>query len=229
MKLAIMQPYFMPYIGYWQLLYSVDKFVVYDDVNYIKSGWINRNNILIGGKKQLFSIKLSGASSFKLINEVSILDDFVKFVKTIDLNYRKAPYYEDVFNNITKIINFDKSNLAKFIYNSINIIRNYLDIKTELLLSSELSKDNSLKAQSKVIDICKRLKADTYYNMIGGKDLYSVDVFRENGIDLKFIQTKFIPYAQFNNEFIAGLSIIDIMMFNDVKTIQKMLGEYSLE
>jgi hypothetical protein len=223
-----MQPYFLPYIGYWQLVCAVDKFVLYDDVNYIKGGWINRNNILANGKKQRFTIRLDDSSSFKLIKEIGILDDFKKFQKTIQMNYHKAPHFDAVMKIIAEIIHFDKSDVGKFIYNSVRVIAGYLGITTELLLSSELDKDNSLKAQSKVIDICKRLGASEYYNAIGGTDLYSVDVFRENGIGLKFIQTRFTPYAQFNNEFVAGLSILDIMMFNDVEAIQKMLLEYSL-
>jgi hypothetical protein len=228
MKLAIMQPYFLPYIGYWQLIHAVDKFVLYDDVNYIKGGWINRNNILANGKKQRFTIRLDDSSSFKLIKEIGILDDFIKFQKTIQMNYHKAPYFDAVMRIIAEIIGFDKSDTGKFIYNSVRVIADYLGITTELLLSSDLDKDNSLKAQDKVIDICKKLGASEYYNAIGGTDLYSVDVFGENGIDLKFIQTRFTPYTQFKNEFVAGLSILDIMMFNDAETIQKMLGEYSL-
>ena len=86
MKLGIMQPYFMPYIGYFQLIKAVDKYVVYDDVNYIKGGWVNRNNILVNGEKKMFTITLKGASAYKHFNEIEIGDDFRKFMKTLELN-----------------------------------------------------------------------------------------------------------------------------------------------
>ncbi|MDR1134942.1 MAG: WbqC family protein [Clostridiales Family XIII bacterium] len=228
MKLAIMQPYFLPYIGYWQLIYAVDKFVIYDDVNYIKGGWINRNNILAGSKKQLFTIKLKGASSFKLINQTDILDDFIKFRKTIQTNYAKAPYFSRVMKLVTEILDFDGENLAAFLRNSIELVAEYVGINTELLISSDIKKDPTLKAQDRVIDICTGLGAAEYYNAIGGTGLYSPEDFRAKGIDLKFMKTSFTPYKQFKNEFVPGLSIIDIMMFNDVEAIQKMLGEYTL-
>lgn len=96
MKIGIMQPYFMPYIGYWQLIKEVDLYVIFDDVNYIKKGWINRNNILVHDKRHLFTISLQGASQNKLINEIAVSDDFIKFKKTISMAYSKAPYYKQV-------------------------------------------------------------------------------------------------------------------------------------
>ena len=98
MKLGIMQPYFVPYIGYWQLMNAVDKYVIYDDVNFIKRGWINRNNILVNGKAQLFTISLNRASQNRLINEIEIGDDFQNFLRTIEMAYKKAPYFDEVYN-----------------------------------------------------------------------------------------------------------------------------------
>ena len=114
MKLGIMQPYFLPYIGYFQLIKAVDKYVIYDDVNYIKKGWINRNNILCNGQAHLFSISLRGASQNKLINEIEISDDFSKFRKMIELSYRKAPYFEEVFKLLNSIIDYPNKNLFSF-------------------------------------------------------------------------------------------------------------------
>ena len=108
MTIGIMQPYFMPYIGYWQLLASVDIYVIYDDVNYIKKGWINRNNILVNNDKQLFTISLNGASQNKLINEITIADDFTKLRKTITMAYHKAPYYNNIMNLLDDIFEISK-------------------------------------------------------------------------------------------------------------------------
>ena len=228
MKLGIMQPYFMPYIGYWQLMAAVDTYVIYDDVNFIKKGWINRNNILVNNTKQLFTIALEGASQNKLINEISIADDFVKLRKTIAMAYRKAPYYNDTMELLNDIFAFESKNLAKFLENSIRLMAEYLGFKTEILLSSNLDKDNSLKGQEKILDICKCLNADIYYNAIGGQELYDVDKFKANGIDLYFVKTELNDYQQFNNEFVPGLSIIDVLMFNALDEVKDLIKQYTL-
>lgn len=228
MKLGIMQPYFLPYIGYFQLIKAVDKYVIYDDVNYIKGGWINRNNILVNKNKNLFTIMLKDASSNKLINEIEICDNFKKIKKTIEMNYKKAPFYDDVYLLLERIFSYDNKNLAKFIANSIVEISKYLNIDTEILISSEINKDNSLKAQDKVIDICKNLGANMYINAIGGQDLYNYDDFERNGITLNFIKTNEIKYKQFDNDFIPFLSIIDVLMFNSIEDVNKLLDDYEL-
>lgn len=228
MKIAIMQPYFLPYIGYFQLINSVDKFICYDDVNYINKGWINRNNILFNGQKKIFTISLSGASQNKLINEIEISDDFDKFIKTIRLNYFKAPYFNETMEVIEKIKYFDNRNLSLFIKNSLELILDYLNITTELLLSSEIPKDNNLKGQNKILAICKELNATSYINPIGGVELYNKDDFKKEGIRLDFIKASPIVYKQFNNDFVPWLSIIDVLMFNSVAEVNEMLDKYEL-
>lgn len=231
MKLGIMQPYFFPYIGYWQLINAVDKYVMYDDVNFIKGGWINRNRILINGEAKMINVQMHGASSNKLINEVGLLENKVydkKLLKTIESCYKKAPYFEKVFPIIKDIITQNKKKLAKYLENSIKKICKYLDINTQLIVSSSLNKNNDLKGQDKVIEICKILKADEYYNAIGGQELYCYDDFVAKNIKLSFLKTGMVEYNQFNNEFVSNLSIIDVMMFNSVEDIKEMLGHYEL-
>lgn len=218
----------MPYIGYFQLMNAVDRFVVYDDVNYINRGWINRNNLLIGGKSQLFTISLGKASQNKLINEIEIIDDFKKFMRTVEMNYRKAPYFDAVFALLGKIVSFSEKQVAKFIMNSLYMIADYLHMETEFMMSSSIEKDNDLHGQEKILEICKKLGAGTYINPIGGVDLYDKECFRNEGIELHFIKTQFTPYRQFGNEFVAGLSMIDVMMFNSVEHIRLMLDDYKL-
>ncbi|RUR38704.1 hypothetical protein ELS18_07480 [Clostridium perfringens] len=231
MKVGIMQPYFLPYIGYWQLLNAVDKYVIYDDVNFIKGGWINRNRMLVNGEPKLFNIQMQGASPNKLINEIEVSNNKVwkkKLLKTIENSYRKAPFYTDVFPIIEEIINYDECNLAKYLANSIKKVCNYLNIETELIVSSTLYKDNSLKSQEKVIEICKELKATEYYNAIGGQELYSYENFEADGIKLSFLKTNEIIYKQFDNIFISNLSILDILMFNSIQEIKLFLENYEL-
>ena len=228
MTLAIMQPYLFPYIGYWQLINTADTFVIYDDVNFIKQGYINRNSILVNKKKQLFTLELIQASANKLINEIQIGRNRAKILKTIKQNYIKAPYFKTVYPILEDIFNQDEQNLAKFIGYSLQHISDYLQIETKLIYSSDIKKDNSLKAQDKVIHICKILKATHYINAIGGQELYSKERFKSENIQLNFIKTKLLEYKQFDNEFIPYLSIIDIMMFNDIHDIKMMLNSYEL-
>lgn len=219
----------MPYIGYFQLMKAVDKYVIYDDVNYIKGGWINRNNILINSEKRLFTIALDGASPNKKINEILIKDDFTKFLRSLELSYHKAPYFEQGISLMRDILKFEDKNLSLFIGNSFRAISNYLDFNTEFLYSSKIEKDNELRAEKKVISICKSLGANEYYNAIGGKELYSKENFDTNGLKLHFLKTNQIEYKQFNNVFVPNLSIIDIFMFNSKANINQFLDNYTLE
>ena len=228
MTLGIMQPYFMPYIGYWQLMAAVDTYVVYDDVNYIKGGWVARNNILLNGQKHMFTITLNGASPNKLFNEITIRDDFKKFSRLIESAYKKAPYYEEVCALLERIYSFEDRSLGAFMMNSFQVVLDYLEIDTKLLLSSTIAKDNSLRGKDKVKHICHLLGADTYYNAIGGQDLYDKEDFKADGIDLYFVQTNLVPYIQSTNDFVPGLSIIDVLMYNGMEGTKKLLNEYSL-
>lgn len=231
MKLGIMQPYFIPYIGYWQLMNAVDKYVIYDDVNFIKGGWINRNRILVNGKPKYFNIPIVGASPFKLIYEVNVNNDeklIAKNLRIIEAAYKKAPYFADGYQLIERILRCGKENLATYITESFRILCSYLDIRTLLILSSELDKNCNLKGQEKVIEICNLLEADEYYNAIGGQKLYSFSEFEKNEIILKFLQTDEIYYRQYENDFQSDLSIIDVIMFNSRDKIKQMLDKYTL-
>jgi len=231
MRLGIMQPYLFPYIGYWQLINAVEKYIIYDDVNYIKGGWINRNRILIAGQPCCFTLKLQKATQNKLINEHTILDDVEhrrKMLLTLKHAYTGATYFRTVYPMLEKIILHDQNNLAQFLFFSIKTICEYLGINTEILVSSNIEKDNSLKAQEKVIAICKTMEATNYINAIGGQSLYSCAAFAEENIKLNFLQTKNCSYKQFDNEFVPNLSIIDVMMFNSTQEIRRLLGEYDL-
>lgn len=230
MKVGIMQPYFMPYIGYFQLMKAVDKYVVYNDVSYIKGGWVARNNILIGGQKHLIGINLQGASPNKLFTEIQIKDDFKKFVKTLKYNYSKAPFFNPVMELMDAVVSFPNKRLDLFLANSFRLILSYLDIQTELVLSSDIEKDNSLKGMDKVLEICRKLDADTYYNAIGGQELYDRGTFRNHHITLYFVQTDAnLSYKQFGNMlFVPNLSIIDVLMFNSPDETNRLLNQYEL-
>ena len=228
MKLGIMQPYLFPYIGYFQLISAVDKFIIYDDVSYIKQGWINRNRILLNGKAFLFTLHLSGASSFKLINEIELANNRDKLLKTFKQAYVSAPFFNEIYPIIEKIFTKNDNNLSRFLINSIFEIVKHIKINTQILISSQVRKNNDLKGQEKIIDICRNLGVDHYINAIGGMELYSRDRFERGGIKLSFIKSKPISYKQFNNDFVSWLSIIDVMMFSSREQIQEMLNAYEL-
>lgn len=231
MKIGIMQPYFFPYIGYWQLLNAVDTYVIYDDVNYIKGGWINRNRILAGGAPHYLNLPLTGASPNKKINEIDVNKNdrlLGKGLQTLRYNYRKAPRFKEVYPVIEAAFSCRETNLAGFITESMRLVCGYLGIGTEMVVSSAIHKNNELIGQEKVLEICRILGADTYLNAIGGKELYSRDGFIKNGITLYFLKTGDIRYEQFGHPFQGNLSIIDVMMFNSVERIREMLTQYIL-
>ncbi|MDP4145749.1 MAG: WbqC family protein [Bacillota bacterium] len=233
MKVGIMQPYLFPYLGYFQLINAVDKFVVYDDVQYMKGGWINRNRILINGSVNTFTLRIK-KDDFRLnINQRYLVENYQyenkKILKSIELAYKKATYYDNVIGLIKDILMYDETNLSKFITNSIIQICKYLELDTEIILSSTIEKEHMDDAQDKVIQVNKLLDADTYINAIGGKELYSKSIFKANGLNLYFIKMNNVTYKQFNNEFIPCLSIIDVLMFNSKKSIKELLNQYTLD
>ncbi len=227
MRLAIMQPYFMPYIGYFQLLHSVDEFVVYDNIEFTKKGWINRNRILVNGKDAYITIPLKNDSDYLVVSERYLADTWItdrkKMLNRITESYRKSTCFTVVYPLIEKIILFEDFNLFNFILNSINVVKEYLGISTPIIIASDVKIDHHLKSQNKVIEICKARSANIYINPIGGQDLYSRESFRENDIELKFIKSGDIIYKQFNNDFIPALSIMDVMMFNPPSEIKNIL------
>ena len=228
-----MQPYIFPYIGYFQLINAVDKFVVYDDVNFIKQGWINRNNILVQGKPYLFTLPLIKQSSFSKINEIfinNILYDSwkKKTLRTLEQSYKKAPFFKDVYDLVDNVLDVgDKEiDIATIATKSLVETSKYLEINTEFVFSSSIYDNDELSGKTRVINICKKENATSYINPIGGQELYDKVFFKENGLDLSFIKTLPIEYNQFKNEFAPWLSIIDVLMFNSIEEIKLLLNKY---
>jgi len=230
MKIGIMQPYFLPYIGYFQLINAVDVFVIYDNIKYTKKGWINRNRFLQNGKDTLFSIPLKKDSDFLDINKRYLADNFnkQKFLEQFRLAYIKSDEFLNVMPVLEMCVLYDNTNLFDYIFNSVKIVCEYLSIKTSLHVSSQVDINHELKGQEKVIEICKKMKATSYINAIGGLELYSKEIFNNNGIELGFIKSKEIMYRQFEHQFIPWLSIVDVMMFNSKEKISDFLNQYTI-
>ena len=229
MIIAANQPYFLPYISYWQLINAADVFYIGDNYAYIKRGWINRNRILFRGAPELFVIEVAHASSFRMINELNVAKiDKRKKMNKLNEAYHKAPYYEIGAQLMEKILDCPEEKLVEFLISSIKTICGYLEIKTPIRKMSELEGNDSFKREERIYDMCHRLGADVYINPIGGKELYDGVEFEKQGIKLRFINTDEIVYKQFGDSFVEKLSIIDVIMFNSRDEIRDMLDKYTL-
>lgn len=229
-----MQPYIFPYVGYFQLVNAVDKLIFYDDVNFIKGGWINRNRILLNGQPFLFTLPIRNLSSNSTIIDTEInLPLFQawkdKFYKTIRQAYGKAPYFEEGFGVLQSSFDEKYESIAKMARSSIVEVSKYLALSTDFASSSENYSNKHLSGEERVIEICKNEKATDYINLNGGKHLYCKEHFQKHSIKLHFIQHKSIHYRQFNAHFVENLSIIDMIMFVDKSTIKNLLTEFVLD
>lgn len=215
-KIGIMQPYFFPYMGYWQLIGAVDTYVVFDDVNYIKRGWINRNRIrLASGESSYIRLPVSKVSQNKLICEHSIsnlTEARSLLLKTLEYNYKKRPYYQEGLSVAREVFNSDSLNLADFLYNQIKVISSYFGFTTEIIRSSDLRNNKTLSGQEKILDIVKLLQGDVYINAIGGKELYNSGNFSRSDVQLYFLNPYLPPYDQGFSNFLPSLSVLDIVM-----------------
>jgi len=228
-----MQPYIFPYLGYFQLVNAVDDFVFYDDVNFIKQGWINRNNILINNTKTLFTIPIKKASSFTEIKDTEIHPQLYKkwkkkFLKSINQSYAKAPYFNEVYVLVEDVLNTDTT-ISELATNSVIKIFDYLGIQKKFYNSSnDFNETKGLNRADRLIEICKNLNADSYVNVKAGIELYDKSYFLKKGISLNFIENKFMTYPQLGDDFIEGLSIIDVLMFNTLDEVKMMLNDFKL-
>lgn len=226
-----MQPYLFPYIGYWQLINAVDKFVIFDDVNFIVRGWINRNRILQNDKPFLFSLPLIGASQNKKINDLEIFEFCSwknKFLKTIKSYYSKAPFFSETYDFLSNLLSNEIKNLSCFLLHTIKSICSALSITTNIIDSSTFYKNSELIGQNRILDICVIESATHYLNLPGGETLYTKESFENLNISLMFIKPQQFSYDQFSNNFIPSLSIIDLLMFLGFKNTKDFLFKYDL-
>jgi hypothetical protein len=232
MKLAIMQPYFFPYLGYWQLINAVDRFIILDDVQFTKKGWINRNRILMNGSVKTITLPIMKGTRNLDIKDRSLSftneSDKLKILNQIKSAYYKAPEFGAVYPIIQSAINNDKTNLSEYLFFTIKSICEYLEIDTKFYFSSDLKISPLIKGQEKILKICKINGASEYINPIGGVNLYNRDEFMSVNLKLSFLETNPLFYNQFDSEFISDLSVIDLLMFNSKSEVKKMLSHFKL-
>lgn len=230
-KVAIMQPYLFPYIGYFQLITAVDMFVLYDNIKYTKKGWINRNRLLQNGVDAMFSIPLKNAPDHLNVCERELADSFdaSKLLRQFEGAYRRAPQFQATFELLERVLRYEERNLFDFLHHALLQTCRHLGINTEIRVSSHLPIDHDLKAQDKVLALCAATGASTYINAIGGQALYAKPDFAQHDIALQFLQAKPFTYPQFGADFVPWLSILDVLMFNTVETIRNdFLPHYEL-
>ncbi len=226
MKVAIMQPYFLPYIGYFQLIGAVDLFIVYDNIKYTKKGWINRNRMLVNGVDVMFSLPLKKESDSLQVVQRNLAADFnpEKLLNGWRGAYARAPYFEETFALLERIVRNQEKNLFGFIHSSIVDTCSHLGLGSEIRVSSDIAIDHELKGEDKVIALCEAVGARTYINATGGLDLYSSSRFQSHGIDLRFIQSVQFEYPQFGATFVPWLSIVDTLMFNSLDALRESVA-----
>ena len=225
MRLSIMQPYFLPYLGYFQLIHASDLFVVYDNIKYTKKGWISRNRFMRNGSDMVFSLPLKSASDYALIGERELAQnlDRRKLIRQFEGAYAKAPQFKSAMPLVAEIVAFPDDNLFRYILNSLQMVCRYLDIGTAFRISSEATVSRDERGSEKVQALCRHFGADTYLNLPGGRELYDKDDFRNQGLELQFIEMLDIAYPQEAGEFVPKLSVIDVLMNVDKDEIRENL------
>lgn len=233
MKVGIMQPYFLPYLGYWQLLNAVDRYIILDDVTWIRRGWICRNRIQNHGEEQWLTIPVAGASQNRLICELELARServWHKLRRSVQLAYCHAPQFAQGKELFDRILAFPEENLSLFLTNSIREVVRYLAIDTEIVRASDVEYDRTLRGSERILELCARMGADSYYNAIGGQSLYDADRFDERGIALHFVRMKpELQYPQGKQVFCPGLSVLDAIMYNELPQMKRLLSEFVLE
>lgn len=232
MKLAVMQPYFFPYLGYFQLIFASDRFVAYDDVSFIKSGWINRNRILLDGEPRFFTVPLRGASSFVAIDRVGINEQNPRWrgrmLDTMRAAYRGARYRDAGVELLERVLASKCESIADLALASVYATLEYLGISRSIARSSRAYDNRHVKGQDRILDICRKERADVYVNAIGGVSLYQAEAFEAEGCDLKFLRSKLPEYSQGPRRFVPGLSMLDAIMHCSPAEVTAMLPEHDL-
>jgi len=226
-----MQPYVFPYVGYFHLIEATNRMVFYDDVAFRKRSWINRNRILLEGRDHLFTIPVSGASQNKLILDVELAVDSSwrrKFMLTLRHAYGHAPHFGLVADLVEKVLSASHDSVADLAIASIDGVYDLMGLPWEHVRSSACSpQTRGLDGASRLIRIARDQGAEEYVNAVGGRNLYDADEFLAGGLDLGFVESLPIEYDQLaGHPFVPGLSIIDVLMFNDVAGVRHALTQF---
>jgi hypothetical protein len=235
LQLAIMQPYFFPYVGYFQLIHAVDTLVFYDDVTYRKQGWINRNRILVGGAARFFTVPVRGASSSVLIHRTFVDEAQLprwrkRFLRTLAEAYASSPQLPVVLDLVVAALDAESSDVAALAQRSVRLCCEYLDLKPRFLVSSSsFPATGASSGATRVLDICRATGATTYVNAPGGRGLYEASVFARHGVALRFLVPRLDRYPQPGPTFVPGLSILDLLLRQDCAAARRAVRQGTVE
>lgn len=233
MRLAIMQPYFLPYIGYFQLMSAVDKLVLLDDVAFINGGWINRNRIAVNGQPQWLTLPLVQASQNRLINEIEIVDDPSwkrKTVRTVELSYGSAPFAHHILPLFSDMLKEARGSLSAFLFRQLRRVADCISIETAIEATAAKYPKEGRSGQERILDICAREGATGYVNLPGGRNLYDPQLFTSAGIELLFLEPNLQALTlRHSGDKGPSLSILDLLMLNSVATIREATGMFRLD
>jgi hypothetical protein len=229
---SIMQPYFFPYLGYFQLVHAADAFVAYDTAQYSRGGWINRNRILGADGPAWFTLPVAHDDISLPIDQRHYADPGgdarQRLLRKLDNQYRRAPRFRAAMDLLEPLLLNRETNVAAYNLHALRGVCAHLGITTRIEPASALPPTAGLRGTDAVLGLCRQFGADTYVNSIGGTGLYSPEAFARQGLALRFLRSEATPYPQFGGEPVAALSIIDVLMFNDPARIATMLGQYRL-
>lgn len=229
-KGAVMQPYLFPYLGYFQLIRAAEVFVVYDDAQYMKGGWINRNRILMHGKPQWLTLPLYQASPNRRIDQIEApMARRDGLLRTLRQCYGKAPHFHEVFPLLETILLHEERNLAGLVDHALRRLSEHLGLNPRWHLASALGVPAGLRGQDRVLALCAAAGIGHYVNLPGGRGLYDPAAFVGQGMRLSFLRPALAPYRQFGGDFVPGLSIVDALMFNDRPAMDRLLAGYGLD
>lgn len=213
-----MQPYFFPYLGYFQLIHAVDEFVFLDDVTFIKKGWINRNRLALNGADWWFTVPLRGQSQHTLIRDVRIAPEEFrqwrrKFMLTLRHFYGKAAFYQTGTRLVEEVLATASDNMADLAKAAITACCRLLGITARLIFSSSVFPSNRLRGEERLIDVCKQAGASKYINPSGGLALYTKERFARHGLGLHFLCSESIAYQADMATHGMEFSILDSIMW----------------
>jgi hypothetical protein len=220
-RIALMQPYFLPYLGYFQLIAASDCFVVYDNVQFIKNGWIERNRYLLDSEPKWFGVPLAKGSHSALIMERSVSPhfDLDSLINKLAFAYRKAPHVERTLAWLRALLKQPSNSIAELNERVLRSCCSLLKLHTPILRASDLAPQGTARAQARVIEIIRTVGGNRYLNPAAGGELYDAEAFAAAGYQLQLLKPRLPLYAQADKPFVPALSILDAFMFNDVQTV----------
>lgn len=228
MKIAVMQPYFLPYVGYFQLISKVDGFVFLDDADYVRRGWIQRNYIVANGQRTRIRVPVAKRPIGTPIHEILLAENYpkwrTKFIDTLRHAYGKAPYFDVVSNLLKQVLLNPGAGLSELNIRLIISVCDYVGLDQNFEQSLDYCNDSALAGEARLIDICLRKGATEYVNAPGGRALYAPENFEKSGVRLRFLEPEINPYSRQNTDFIPCLSVLDMLMFLDPEEVLRQFN-----